>query len=258
MSSKNVRSPRRTPLRRGNALMLGMLAAGVFAGTAIADSSPAAPDLGAAEDFAVLAATTVTNTGPTAIVGDLGLHPGSSITGFPPGTLTGSIYAASQALVVQAKADTTDAYADIAGRLCDTANNLSGQDLEDLTLTPGLYCFDSEAQLSNTAVLGTGTLTLDAEGDADAVFIFQIASTLTTISTTSVNLVNGAQSCNVFWQAGSSVTIGTFTTFHGNLLSRTSITLTDGATVHGRALALEAAVTMDDNKVTRANCATPA
>lgn len=127
---------------------------------------------------------------------------------------------------------------------------LTGQDLGGLTLVAGVYCFSSSAQL-------TGTVTLDAQGDPDAVFIFQIGSTLTTASGSNVNLVNGAQACNVVWQVGSSATLGTATTFRGNILALQSITLNTDATVEGRALARNGAVTMDSNTVTRTTCAQP-
>ena len=212
-----------------------------------ASAAPAPVELGTAGSFAVLAGSAVTNTGPSVIDGDLGVSPGSAVTGFPPGIVPGTIHA-GDAVAAQAQSDLTIAYNDAAGRACDT--NLTGQDLGGLTLTPGVYCFSSSAQL-------TGALTLDAQGDPDAVFIFQIGSTLTTASASTVNLINGAQACNVFWQVGSSATLGTNSTFRGTILALTSITVTTGTTVEGRTLARNGAVTLDNNVITTPMCAPP-
>lgn len=200
--------------------------------------------LGTASAFAVLAGSAVTNTGPSMITGDLGVSPGSAVSGFPPGQVLGTIHA-DDATAAQAQSDLTIAYNDAAGRACDV--DLTGQDLGGMTLTSGTYCFSSSAQL-------TGPLTLDAEGDPNAVFIFQIGSTLTTASASSVLLINGAQSCNVYWQVGSSATLGSATTFVGNILALTSITLVTGASIDGRALARNGAVTLDTNDITRSTC----
>lgn len=206
--------------------------------------------LGTADSYAVLGGQTVTNTGPTVVSGDLGVSPGSAVTGFPPGTVINGAIHAADAAAAQAQVDLTTAYNDAAGRACTT--DLTGQDLGGLTLVDGTYCFSSSAQL-------TGTLTLDAQGVSSAVFIFKIGSTLTTASASSVNLINGAQACNVYWQVGSSATLGTTTTFRGNILALTSIALQTGATiVEGRALARNGEVTLDTNTITRDTCATPA
>jgi Ice-binding-like len=216
---------------------------------AFASSAAAAqaPSLGTSASFAVLGGSMVTNTGTTVVNGDLGVSPGGAVTGFPPGIVNGTIHPAD-AVAAQAQSAVTIAYNDLAGRPCNT--NLTGQDLGGLTLTTGVYCFSTSAQL-------TGTLTLDAQGDANAAFIFQTGSTLTTASGSRVNLINGAQSCNVFWQVGSSGTLGTTTAFSGNMLALTAITANTGATVDGRLLARNAAVTLDTNSVTRAECAAP-
>ena len=221
--------------------MLALLAALAFASSAQAQ---APVDLGTVDSFAVLGASTVTNTGPSVINGDLGVSPGSALTGFPPGTVNGTIHAAD-AVAAQAQSDLTAAYIDAAGRACQVV--LTGQDLGGMTLTHGVYCFSTSAQL-------TGTLTLNAEGNPNAVFIFQIGSTLTTASGSNVRLINGAQSCNVVWQVGSSATLGTTSTFRGNILALTSNTVTTGTTVDGRVLARNGAVTLDSNTVTRAQC----
>jgi hypothetical protein len=205
-----------------------------------------APGLGVAESFGVLGASTVTNTGDTVITGDLGVWPGLAITGFPPGSYTGALHAAD-GVAQQAQSDVTTAYNDLAGQACNT--DLTGQNLGGLTLTPGVYCFSSSAQL-------TGALVLNALGDADAVFIFQIGSTLTTASDSSVVVINVPPEglCNIYWQVGSSATLDTTTNFTGNILALDSITLKTGASLYGRALARNAAVTMDNNQITIPVC----
>ena len=205
-----------------------------------------APSLGTVASFAVLGGSTVTNTGPTVINGNLGVSPGSAVTGFPPGSVVppGTIHAAD-AVAAGAQSDNTIAYNALAGQACDF--NLTDQDLGGLTLVPGVYCFSSSAQL-------TGALTLNAQGNANAVFIFQMGSTLTTASNSSVNIINGGSPCNVFWQVGSSAVLGTTTSFIGNILALTSITLNTTATLAGRALAQNGAVTLDNNVVSITQC----
>jgi hypothetical protein len=215
----------------------GDLAANRSQGVVLA--GPAAPSLGTAGSFAVLAGSTVTNTGDSNVEGDLGVSPGSAVTGFPPGNVTGTIHAAD-AVAAQAQADATEAYNDLAGRGGGT--DMSGQNLGGRTLTPGVYRYGSSAQL-------TGALVLDAQGDSHGVFIFQIGSTLTTASSSSVRLINGGNQGNVFWQVGSSATLGTGTAFSGNIIALTSISLTNGATVVGRLLARNGAVTLDNNRI---------
>ena len=212
-----------------------------FAGTA--EAATRVP-LGTAEPFAVLAGSTVTNTGPTVINGELGLSPGTSVTGFPPGTVNGSQHV-TDATAAQAQTDLTTAYNNAAGQ---APSGTVSADLGGQRLTPGVYRSASSLGL-------TGALTLDAQGDANAVFIFQAGSTLTTASASSVNLVNGTQACNVFWQVGSSATLGTASSFRGSILALTSITVTTGATVDGRVLARNGAVTLDTNTITRSRCA---
>ncbi len=201
--------------------------------------------LGTAQSFAVLAGSAVTNTGGSTVTGDLGVAPGTAITGFPPGLVSG-VQHASDAVALQAQADVTTAYNVFAGAAFNS--NLTGTDLAGLTLTPGTYRFATSAQL-------TGTVTLDAQGDPGAVFIFQVGSTLISASAAAVTLVNGAQACNVFWKVGSSATLGTGTAFAGNILALTSITLNHDATLLGRALARNGSVTMDTNAVAKPACA---
>lgn len=204
--------------------------------------------LGSAESFAVLGATTVTTAGPSALIGDLGVSPGTACTGFPApctasaigGTVSGTIYAggsvALQAVSAQAQKDAHIAYAALLGQACTPANNLTGKILgTDVTTLPsGVYCFDTSAQL-------TGTLTLTGAGP----WIFQIGSTLTTATNSSVVMSSGSGAGGVFWLVGSSATLGTGTQFAGNILAVASISLAGGDTVAGRLIALAAAVTMD-------------
>ena len=232
-------------------LLLGLAICSIlFVGTAfVSEATPlmqTAPMLGAASSFAVLGGSTVTNTGATTVRGDLGVSPGSAVTGFPPGTVVGGTIHAADAVAGQAQSDTTTAYNSLAGQPCTA--DLTGQDLGGKTLTAGVYCFSTSAQL-------TGALTLNAQGNANAVFIFKIGSTLTTASGSTVLLINGGSPCSVFWQVGSSATVGTTTTFVGNILALTSITLNTGAGVSGRALARNGAVTMDTNNIGSAGCA---
>ncbi|MCW2962511.1 MAG: hypothetical protein JWM90_2898 [Thermoleophilia bacterium] len=228
-----------------NACLLTACAIGALApASAVAAQAPVG--LGTAGSYAVLAGTTVTNTGATVINGDLGLSPGTSITGFPPGTVNGTIHA-TDAAAAQAQADLTTAYDDAAGR--SPAIAVSG-DLGGLTVTGGVYRSASSVGL-------TGTLTLDAQGDPNTVFVFQAGSALTTATSSRVRLINGAQSCNVFWNVGSSATLGTSSTFVGNLLALTSVSLNDSVTVSGRVLARNGAVTLLNDTISASACATP-
>ena len=213
----------------------------LIAGVRPAAAAEAPVTLGTTASLAVLAGSTVTNTGPSTINGNLGLHPGTSITGFPPGTVNGTIHKTDN-VAKQAKSDLVIAYNDAAGRPPGAAaGELGGR-----TLVAGVY--------TGTALTLTGTVTLDAQGDPNAVFIFQSASTLITASNSTVKLINGAQACNVFWQVGSSATLGTNTTFVGTILALTSITAQTGTKVQGRLLARNGAVTLDNNVITASTC----
>ena len=194
--------------------------------------------LGTAANFGVLAGSAVTNTGPTVVTGNVGVSPGTSITGFPPGSIapgSGFLHSADS-VALQAQSDLTTAYNDAATRVCGTP--IAGGVLGGLVLTPGVYCMGA-ADL-------TGTLTLNGAG----VYIFQMASSLTTASASSVVLQNGASACGVWWQVTSSATIGTASAMAGNILALTSITMTTGASLSGRTLARNGAVTLDSNTVT--------
>jgi hypothetical protein len=204
--------------------------------------------LATAGNFSVLGGTTVTNTGPSILGQSLGLSPGTDTPGFPPGMVLapGTIEAAN-AVSLQAQADLTTAYVDAAGRPVEFTQ--ANPDLVGLTLAPGVYAGSSKAPLSLS-----GQLVLDGQGNNAAVFIFQTDSTLITSSASSILLINGASECNVFWQVGSSATLGTGSQFVGNILALTSISVQTGVTVQGRALARNGAVTLDNDVFTQPSC----
>jgi ice-binding like protein len=197
--------------------------------------------LGSTGAFAILAATTVTNTGASVVTGEIGVSPGTTVTGFPPGILNGPFHLGDPA-AAQAQLDLTIAYNDAAGRTAGAvavAGNLGGQ-----TLTPGLYKSTTSLEISS------GDLTLDAQGDPSGVFLFEMASTLVTTTGRQVILAGGAQATNIYWQVGSSATLGTTSVFKGNILALASITAASGAGVEGRLLARTGGVSLDGNVVT--------
>jgi len=200
---------------------------------------PAIVPLGTAATYGVLAGSTVTSTGATSITGDLGVSPGTAVTGFPPGTVSGTIHAGN-ASAAQAQSDLTVAYNDAAGQSTG-AVSVSG-DLTGLTLAPGLYTSTSSLAIS-------GTLTLNAMGNSDATFILQMASTLTTAPGSQIILAGGAVAENVFWQVGTSATLGTNSVFKGTIMADQSITMNTGARLDGRALTRIGAVTLDANAI---------
>lgn len=204
-------------------------------------------NLGTAGNFSVLGGQTVTNTGPSVLANSVGVSPGSAIVGFPPGIVQppGTMEAATP-VAAQAQADSTAAYIDALGR---PLNQTVTSDLTGLTLVGGVYAGPSKSPLTLP-----GTLTLDGEGNPNSVFIFQTDSTLITGPGSTVSLINGAQACNVFWQIGSSATLDTGSTFVGNILALTTITVADSVTVVGRALAQTGEVTLINDTFTQVPC----
>jgi hypothetical protein len=237
----------RFDLRRTRLAGIALAMLTVFALPTAAQAAPVG--LGTAGPFVVLGGTKVTNVGPSVLNGNLGISPGTELEGFGlPAVINGSTHATDE-VAAQAQLDLTTAYDAAAGQPVLPANDLSGTDLGGLKLAPGTYRY-------NAAALMTGALTLDAEGDPNAEFVFQIGSQLTTESASSVLLVNGASPCNVYWQVGSSAVLGTTTSFQGTLMALTSISLNSNATVVGRMLARNGQVSLIENTLTRPLCAT--
>ena len=200
--------------------------------------------LGQLSTFSVLGGSTVTSTNATAVTGNLGVSPGTAVTGFPPGSVSGTIHAGNST-AAQAQSELTTLYNQLAATTCTV--DLTGQNLGGLILTPGVYCFNTSAQL-------TGTLTLNAQNNPNAIFIFKIGSTLTTASGSLVQRINSTSNCGgVSWQVGSSATLGTGTSFIGSIVALTSITLNTNAGVNGKILARNGAVTLDTNAVSLCN-----
>jgi Ice-binding-like len=227
-----------------------LLASGVAFAAIPAAASASAVNLGTASPFVVLAASGATNTGPSVLNGDLGVYAGTSLSGFgSPAVVNGATHD-DDAVAGKAQNDLTTAYDVAAGQPVKLGNDLTGTNLGNRTLQAGAYSFSSSAQL-------TGQLTLNAAGDPNAQFVFEIGSTLTTASASSVRLINGASPCNIYWQVGSSATLGTTTSFMGNVLAHQSISLDNGATVQGRLLARDGAVTLIHNTIDGSMCGTP-
>lgn len=230
---------------RNSSLRLGCTLRFVLALTALMAlvTHTEAQSLGSAENFAVLGASTVTNTGASTFNSSVGVSPGSAITGFPPGIIINGGLHAADATATQAHADYAAAYTAFAGLVSPPANDLSGADLGGKTLTPGVYRYATSATSS-------GVLTLDAKNDPSARFVIQIGTTLITSGSSSVVLINGADARNVYFQVGTSATLGSGSSFIGNILAYASVTTVSGTTVTGRLLALTGAITLDTNNVT--------
>ncbi len=236
--------PRR--LRRAGLALVALLALAIV--PAAAQAAPV--NLATANPFVVLGGAAVTNTGPSVLKGALGISPGTSLTGFSaPATVIGATHA-NDAVASQAQADLTNAFGVAGGQAVPPGNQLTGIDLGGLSLTAGAYNFSSSAQL-------TGQLTLDAQGNPNAQFVFIVGSTLTTASASSVNLINGASPCNVFWRIGSSATFGTGTQFQGNVLAHSDISVNNAVNVEGRLLA-GGAITLINDVLDNSKCATAA
>ena len=242
---------RRPSVRRRTVAVAALGTAVVLAWATVGQSPAYAAEapvgLGTAAAYSVLGGSTVTNTGATRLAGELGVNAGSAITGFPPGKAAGATHA-GDAQAGLAQLDLTTAYDDAAGRAAteSVAGDLVGQ-----TLSPGVYKSSGPLSVS-------GELTLDGQGNPNSVFIFQVASDLKTASASNIVLTNSAQACNIYWQVGTSATLGTNSTFNGNILALASITATTGTTVHGRALARNQQVALDTNVFTMPGCATAA
>jgi hypothetical protein len=226
---------------------LGVLVAGCAFVAVPAAAQAAQVNLATVSPFVVLGGQSVTNTGPSVLNGDLGVSPGTALSGFGlPAVVNGATHN-NDGVANQAKSDLTTAYNVAAGQAVTA--DLTGSNLGNRTLTAGAYRYSSSAQL-------TGPLTLNAEGNPNAQFVFMIGSTLTTASASSVVLINGASPCNVYWQVGSSATLGSTTAFQGNLMALTSISLNSGATVLGRMLARNGSVTLINNVLSNSGCST--
>ncbi len=241
------RSPRSAHLRgrSGGVLAIAFtaLAAGLWA-SPMAGAATTTVNLATASSYAVLAGSTIVNTGASVISGDIGLSPGTAVVGFPPGVQSSGTTQVADAQAGVAQSDLTAAYVDAASR---TPFSTVSSDLGGSTLVPGVYQSSSGLSL-------TGTLTLNGGGDPNAVLIFQAGSTLIAATGSQVVLENGAQACNVFWQVGSSATLGTTSQFSGSIMALTSITLNTGASVTGRVLARNGAVTLDGNNIAVPAC----
>ncbi len=239
--------PARTPVKAVGASswarLIAEFALALFFTHHAALGGEAPVSLGSTAAFAVLAGAGVTNSGNTTINGDLGASPGTAVTGFPPGVISGTLHA-SDPVAAQAQADLTIAYNDAAGRTLTPDSLLLVGNIGGQTLTPGLYKSPSAFAISS------GDLTLNAGGDTNAVFIFQMATTLTTTSGRQVILSGGAKAANIFWQVGSTATLGTNSIFKGNILAQQSITLQTGAVLEGRALARVGGITLLANTIT--------
>jgi Ice-binding-like len=244
--STRQRTPKKSKMITSGLLALTLSTVAAVGGWQSATAAPGDSVLGTSDSFVVLAGAGVTNTGPTTLSGDLGTFPNPAVTGSDSITFASGVNQAGNAVSQGAKDDLVTAYDRLmaAGPPSSISADLAGSNLK-----AGVYNSASSLGLS-------GELVLDAEGDPDAIFVFQAGSSLTTASSSSVSLVNGAQACNVFWVVGSSATLGTDSDFTGSLVALASVSLQTGATVEGRVLARNGAVTLDSNVITAPECAT--
>jgi type VI secretion system secreted protein VgrG len=217
-----------------------LIAGGGLAALLLLPSPGFTQSLGSAASFAVLAGNQISCTGAVTILGSVGVSPGNQINGLPVGQPIGGTVHNSDAVAAQAQTDLAAAAAALDGMICGTS--LSGQNLGGMTLVPGVYCFQNTAGL-------TGSLTLDGQGNPNAVWVFQVGTKLTTAMNAIVNLTNAAQNTNVYWRAGQEATFGSGTVFLGNVVTQGGITLETSATLSGRALARHGLVSMDTNFV---------
>lgn len=248
--SRTTRFPGRSPARRRAAAVAIAAGAALALGAGHTASASIVPTVGlaTAANYSVLAATTVTNTNPSVIGQSVGLSPGTAIVGFPPGiVLPPATIQAANAVTLQAQSDLTIAYNDAAGRVVEFSH--PNPDLVGQTLLPGVHAAEAMAPLALS-----GQLVLDGQGNASSVFIFRTDSTLITSTGSTISLINGASECNVFWQVGSSATLGSGSLFVGTILALTSVTVESSTVVHGRALARNGAVTLDNNVFTQPSC----
>lgn len=235
---------------RGRTALVAIAVCLALAAIPIAAAKASSVELATAQSFVVLGGSAVTNTGPSVLNGDLGVSPGTSLTGFGlPAIVNGATHE-NDAVAAQGQADLTTAYGVASSQPVPPGNELTGTDLGGLSLVPGAYGFSSSAQL-------TGQLTLNAEGDPNAQFVFVIGSTLTTASASSVILTNGASPCNVYWKVGSSATLGSGTAFAGNVMAQAEISLNNAVTVQGRLLA-HGQISLINDVLNKPECATPA
>ncbi|MEO7370344.1 MAG: ice-binding family protein [Ilumatobacteraceae bacterium] len=253
--TRSIRPPSTvTPRGRRFARRLAIPAVAATAALLVVMGQPASAGLvptvllATSGNYSVLGGQTVTNTGPSILGQSLGVSPGSAVVGFPPGQVLapGTIEAAN-AVTLQGENDLTTAYVDAANRPVEFTQ--TNPDLVGQTLAPGVYAGSSKSPLGLS-----GQLVLDGQGNPNAVFIFQTDSTLITSSGSTIELINGASECNVFWQVGSSATLGTGSVFVGNIMALTSISVQTGVVVHGRALARNGAVTLDNDVFTQPSC----
>lgn len=224
-------------LKRKISIILMLLLVFILSAPVVSNAADMPVNLGTASGFSLLAGSTITNIGTTSIAGNVGLHPGTAFSGQDTAVVGGTIHLAD-AVALQAKNDFFAAYTEVSNR----AGNGIGAELGGSTMTPGVYSASTNIQI-------TGTLTLDGQNNNDSIFIFKAGSTLTTASSSKIELINGANPNNIFWQVGTSATLGTNSEFKGTILAMQSVTATTGADIVGRLMAMDGAITLDNNSI---------